>query len=100
MTRVLHLGTYACRNIDHRAGGRRSEHASANAIDIAGFVLADGQRVTLVDAWDGPDVRKAAFLRAVRDGACRFFDVVLGPDYNDAHRDHFHLDMGAYRACR
>jgi len=36
----------------------------------------------------------------VRDGACRFFDVVLGPDYNDAHRDHFHLDMGAYRACR
>jgi hypothetical protein len=100
VSRVLHLGTYACRNIDHRAGGRRSEHASANAIDISGFVLADGQRVTLVDAWDGPDARRAAFLRAVRDGACRFFDVVLGPDYNDAHRDHFHLDMGAYRACR
>lgn len=100
VVRVAHLGTYSCRNINHREAGRRSEHATANAIDISGFVLADGQQISLEKDWEGGDPRRTAFLRAVRDGACRFFDVVLSPDYNEAHRDHFHLDMGRYRACR
>lgn len=97
---VEHVGTYACRNLYHRASGRRSEHATANAIDVAGFTLADGTRVRLDADWSGPDPRRAAFLRAVRDGACRYFNVVLGPDYNEAHRDHFHFDMGPFRTCR
>ena len=101
VARVEHLGTYACRNVYGRAGGRRSEHASANAIDIGGFVLADGTRISVLNDWDSDgDGRKAAFLRDVRDGACRFFGVVLGPDYNEAHRNHFHLDMGAFNTCR
>jgi hypothetical protein len=100
VSRVVHLGTYACRNINHRAEGRRSEHAAANAIDVSAFVLSDGQRITVKDDWMSPDSRKRSFLRAVRDGACGVFDVVLGPEYNEAHRDHFHMDMGAYRACR
>ena len=29
----------------------------------------------------------------------RWFDAVLSPDYNAAHRDHLHLDRGRYRAC-
>lgn len=97
--RIEHYGTYACRNLYHRETGRRSEHATANAIDIAGFVLRDGSRVTLSGDWNG-NPKRAAFLRAVRDEACRFFDVVLSPDYNEAHRDHLHLDMGRYRSCR
>jgi hypothetical protein len=100
VVRVIHFGTYACRNINHRAGGRRSEHATANAIDIAGFVLADGQQITVKNDWTGGDARRSAFLRALRDESCRFFDVVLSPDYNEAHHDHFHFDMGSYRACR
>jgi len=100
VAQVIHLGTYACRNINHRADGRRSEHAIANAIDISGFVLTDGQRITLKDDWSGADPRKAAFLKTVRDGACEIFNVVLSPDYNEAHRDHFHFDMGRHRACR
>lgn len=100
VVRVTHFGTYACRNINHRAGGRRSEHATANAIDIAGVVLANGQQITVKGDWSGGDGRRKAFLRALRDGACRFFDVVLSPDYNEAHHDHFHFDMGSYRACR
>lgn len=100
VVRMTHLGTYACRNINHRAEGRRSEHATANAIDLAGFVLADGQQITLKDDWSGGDARRSEFLRALRDGACDFFDVVLSPDYNEAHRDHFHFDMGSYRTCR
>ena len=97
--RVEHFGTYSCRNLYHREGGRRSEHATANAIDVAGFHLANGTQVSVQSDWNGP-AHKAAFLRAIRDGACRFFDVVLSPDYNEAHRDHFHFDMGEQGACR
>ncbi|PWC85257.1 extensin [Azospirillum sp. TSH100] len=106
VARVEHLGTYACRNVYGRADGQRSEHATANAIDLAAFVLADGTRIGVLNDWnakrgsDRAGERKAAFLRDVRDGACRFFDVVLGPDYNEAHRNHFHMDMGAFRSCR
>ncbi|NKC32840.1 extensin-like domain-containing protein [Falsiroseomonas selenitidurans] len=96
---VRHLGTRACRNVNHAASGRRSQHATANAIDIAGFTLRDGRQVTLLRDWDGP-AAQADFLRALRDGACRWFGAVLGPDYNAAHRDHFHFDMGRWSACR
>jgi len=33
------------------------------------------------------------FLRAIHAAACRRFGTVLGPEANDAHRNHFHLDM-------
>ena len=93
VTGVRHLGTYACRNVNHVAVGHRSQHATANAIDIAGFVLRGGREVTLAGTWlgVGPD---AAFLHAVRDGACRWFRVVLSPDYDAAHQDHLHLEPG------
>jgi hypothetical protein len=96
---VRHLGTYACRNVNHTERGRRSQHATANAMDIAGFVLRNGREVRVAQDWAGKGA-EAAFLRAVRDGACRWFRTVLGPDYNTAHRDHFHFDMGPWRVCR
>ena len=99
VSRVITAGSYACRNINHRVGGRRSEHATANALDVAGFVLSDGTRVTVAQDWREGG-RKAAFLRDLRAGACHFFDVVLSPDFNVAHRNHFHFDMGRFRACR
>lgn len=99
VARVRHLGTYNCRNVNHAASGRRSQHATANAIDIAAFILRDGREVRLIRDWGGEGV-EGAFLRAVRDGACRWFRAVLGPDYNTAHADHFHFDMGPRRSCR
>lgn len=99
VTRVGHLGTYACRNVYHLERARRSEHASANAIDVESFTLADGTVVSVARDW-GSDGRKGAFLRELRDEACRYFDAVLGPDYNRAHANHFHFDMGRYRTCR
>jgi hypothetical protein len=99
VVRIDHVGTYACRRVYAGAAGRPSQHATANAIDITGFRLADGRRVSLSAGWEGePSTR--AFLRELRDGACRLFQGVLGPDYNAAHSDHFHFDMGPYRACR
>lgn len=99
VVRIDHLGSYSCRRIGGGPTGRPSQHATANAIDVAGFRLADGRRVTLLAGWAGkPD--EQAFLRALRDGACDLFRGVLGPDHNAAHRDHFHLDMGPFGVCR
>ena len=100
---IDHYGSYACRRIYGRASGDWSEHARAAAIDIAGFRLADGRRITVARDWKG-DGPEAAFLREVRDGACRLFATTLSPDYNAAHRDHLHLDEaargGGWRVCR
>ena len=99
VARLDHYGSYACRNVYGRDDARRSQHATADALDVAGFVLADGRRVGVLADWQGPSPA-SSFLHDVHAGACRFFDAVLGPDYNAAHRDHFHLDRGLYRACR
>jgi hypothetical protein len=101
VTRVEHVGTYACRNVYNRSDGRLSEHARANAIDITGFVLADGTRVTVERDWNSSrQSQKAAFLRDIHEGACQAFNVVFGPDHNAAHANHFHFDMGGFWACR
>jgi hypothetical protein len=97
--RMRHYGSYVCRNIQGRDDGRRSQHATADALDIAAFVLANRREIRVLSNWAGDDA-DARFLRDVHAGACRFFDAVLGPDYNAAHRDHLHFDRGAYRACR
>ncbi len=34
-----------------------------------------------------------AFLHDAHDAACRIFGTTLGPEANDAHRNHFHVDM-------
>lgn len=94
--RISHFGSYACRN--KRGGSSLSEHASANAFDISGFKLANGRMVTLKKDWTsgGPSAR---FLRDVRVKACRLFNMVLSPDYNADHADHFHVDMGWIIGC-
>jgi len=99
VTRIDHLGSFACRNVYNRSEGRLSQHASANALDIAGFGLADGRRISVLKDWKD-DGDNGKFLRLVRDGACQQFNTVLGPDYNAAHRNHFHVDMGRWRVCR
>lgn len=96
---IEHLGSYACRNLYGRSDGQRSQHASANALDVAGFVLGNGRRISVARHWKGEGA-EADFLREVHHGACRSFDVVLGPDYNAAHADHLHLDRGRARICR
>ncbi len=102
--RIDHAGSYSCRRLYGKAEGRFSEHATADAIDILAFRLANDRRVTVIQDWRG-DPQEAAFLREVRDGACKLFATVLSPDYNRAHADHFHLDQAergasGWRLCR
>lgn len=94
---ISHYGIFSCRNI--AGSSRRSQHASANAIDISGFTLENGQSISVLNDWDDMS-EQGQFLREIRDGACGIFSTVLGPDYNNAHRDHFHLDMGSFSICR
>lgn len=99
LARIDQLGTYACRNVNSAQAGRRSQHAIANAIDIAAFRFADGRTASILEDW-GKDTPQGRFLEDARDEACRFFNVVLSPDYNALHASHFHLDLGGFRVCR
>ena len=105
VARLDHFGSFSCRRIYGRDSGAYSEHSTADAIDVAGFRLANGMRISVAGDWGGGGGEKAAFLREVRDGACDLFSTVLSPDYNAAHADHLHLDQAArgamgWRGCR
>ncbi len=91
IARIDTFGTYNCRPI--AGSGKLSEHAHSNAVDVAAFVLEDGRRITVKDGWGG-DGRARQFLKIVHTSACKRFRTVLGPDYNAAHKDHLHFDMG------
>lgn len=99
LARIDHVGTYACRNVNSANSGRRSQHATANAIDISGFALSDGRQVSVLSHW-GEDSAKGRFLTEARDAGCGLFNTVLGPNYNRQHRNHFHFDLGHTRICR
>lgn len=99
------LGSYGCRSRNNIPGARLSEHAFANALDIAAFRLADGREVTVKSGWRGAP-EEQAFLREIHAGACSRFTTVLGPGADVFHYDHFHVDLarhdarGRYRSCK
>jgi hypothetical protein len=98
LVRIETMGSYSCRNV---AGtGRPSAHALAQAIDVSGFMLADGRHITVLGDWSAGTDRDRMFLRVIHESACRRFGTVLGPDYNAAHRNHFHLEYTTSRFCR
>jgi hypothetical protein len=99
LTRIDHFGTYACRNIYGRVEDRRSAHATATAIDVAGFRFKNGSSASVLSDW-GKDTGEGRFLTAARDESCRFFGIVLSPDYNRAHANHLHLELGRFGLCR
>ncbi|WP_244643888.1 extensin-like domain-containing protein [Alsobacter metallidurans] len=99
----INIGTsYQCRSVNHRAGAKLSEHAFANAVDLASFEFE--KRASVEVGKTGPDTPEGRFAAAVRSGACRYFTTVLGPGANADHADHLHLDLRAssssYRICQ
>jgi len=97
VSEILHFGSYSCRTMRGRSS--MSEHATANAFDIAGFRLANGRTISVKTSWNAGSA-ESDFLRAARASLCDWFNVTLSPDYNADHADHFHVDMGWYRTCR
>jgi hypothetical protein len=55
------------------------------------------------DSSDQASSADAKFLRLALQGACNIFTTVLGPEANDVHRTHLHLDLqdrGSANVCK
>ena len=96
--RMHHIGTYNCRSM-RQFKGVLSQHAFANAIDVSGFELANGNVINVATDWKTNN-DKANFLKRVSIDACAAFHVAVSPDGDANHFNHFHWDMGPYRSCR
>jgi hypothetical protein len=121
--RKLEASSYICRNRNGGADQPLSEHALANALDISGFELASGEQISVVVGAANPPQplpkpgrvsteagslqrvssaslhRAKDFLNSVHDEACKTFGTVLGPGADEAHKNHFHLDMKQRRGA-
>jgi hypothetical protein len=90
---------FECRGRNRVAGAKLSEHGKGNAVDLRGFILADGRAVKLTDI----SVAKE-FRDEIRDSACHRFTTVLGPGADAQHESHIHLDLierrQGYRMCQ
>ena len=83
-----------------------SQHAYAMAIDLAGFTTSDGTYTTVNDDWvidpdaeetcDAPTVEgKDRWLHEMicELDAAKVWNIILTPNYNADHRNHFHVDL-------
>ncbi|MCB1489807.1 MAG: extensin family protein, partial [Bauldia sp.] len=91
---IKQISAYACRTRNNKKGAELSEHAFGNAIDIAGFKLANGRVITVKSGWNG-SADERAFLREIYSSATRTFKTVLGPGAA-YHSDHFHVDLARH----
>jgi len=98
---IRHYSSYSCREMRTEAGriSRMSTHATADALDVSGFGLVNGEAVDLRRDWPGSGA-KGAFLRDAFQAACLWFPVALGPEFNALHADHFHLQTTGWGLCR
>jgi hypothetical protein len=90
--------SYMCRNRNNGADGLTSEHGFANAVDVTGFVLEDGRSIGVEGDWLPANEPEGRLLRLAHDAACGGFTTVLGPEANQEHEDHLHLDLGCHGA--
>jgi hypothetical protein len=100
MANLRVVASYACRTRNSRAGARLSEHATGNAVDIAGIGLQNGSELSVLNDWRNGN---ASIMRGLHEAACGTFGTVLGPESDRFHQDHFHFDVASYRSgayCR
>jgi len=72
-----------------KAEEARSKLPVAKAADAKGAIPVPASK-------DGESLpSESVFLRRLHRGACGTFGTVLGPDANEAHRNHFHFDLAA-----
>ncbi len=96
-TDLIHLGIYNCRVISGTA--KLSQHGLANALDIAAVTTPDGQLAVVLDDWEKdtpmPTTDKGAYLKWLANTLYdeEIFHIILTPDYNAAHANHFHVDL-------
>src|ERR1700681_1934947 len=88
-----------CRGRNGVAGAKLSEHGHANALDVRGLKLANGQSISLTDRTVSRELRES-----VLHSMCARFSTVLGPGSDGYHEDHIHLDLmerrNDYKICQ
>ncbi len=103
VTEIKQISAYSCRGMVGAGTKHISEHAFGNALDIAGFTLADGRHISVMKGWRGTP-EEQGFLHDVQLAACDTFNTVLAPGYNAAHYNHIHVDLmrraSGRRPCR
>ncbi len=77
---------------DHAAIGPPAESEGDDRDGIVTAAKARPDEPPPVAAEPAPN-SKSQFLTYLHEDACRRFGTVLGPNANEAHKDHFHLDM-------
>lgn len=92
---------YACRTRNSRPGAKISEHGKGRAIDISGFHLSNGDKISVLNHWNSG--KYGRILKKMHSSACGPFGTVLGPNADRFHKDHFHFDIAKHRGgsyCR
>jgi hypothetical protein len=103
---VVHLSMYRPPPKGEKAPSR---HGAALAIDLASVIRKDGSKLSVLEDWHGaiggktcgdgaapnPPTKEALALRALLCEVvdARLFNVVLTPNYNKPHANHFHLEV-------
>lgn len=82
--------SYVCRPRNNKKGAKISEHGRGRAVDVAGFVFADGTEWSVLQNYN-KQVRRA------HKNACGIFSTTLGPGSDGFHEDHLHFDIAANR---
>jgi hypothetical protein len=128
ITRIVSASGYSCRQRIGNSSGKQSEHSFANAFDISAVITRDGRTIDVLTGWgptvrdqraqaqaaggqagNGGDPQplsdaqrdptaRLMFLHKLHASACGVFSTVLGPEANEAHRNHLHLDLAQRRS--
>ncbi len=88
---------FVCRNRYDKPGEKISEHAKGDAVDVMAFALEDGQKLSVRNS-SASDKIDGALMKTLQTTLCGYFTTILGPGSNDAHKEHFHFDMGLHGA--
>jgi hypothetical protein len=82
--------------LTHWGATGRDRHAQAT---LGAGAIGGGQAQPLSDVSQEELVltRENVFLRRTHEAACGTFSTVLGPEANEAHRNHLHLDLAPRR---
>jgi hypothetical protein len=99
LTDLDNFDSFECRGRNRVVGAILSEHGRANALDVRGLRLANGQFIGLTERGFSHEVRDKVLA-----SVCARFTTVLGPGSDWYHEDHIHLDLaerrGGYRLCQ
>lgn len=83
--------SYICRPRNNQRGAKISEHGRGKAVDVAGFVFADGTQWAVVSTYN-------RHMRKAHKAACGIFGTTLGPGSDGYHEDHLHFDTASDRS--